>query len=223
MSVPAFCLQAHSQASKSVGSAPIEDEARSVGCLEEGAGISLTAGALIDGLRTRRGHAFNRPDLPHHLKECLIDVGSGLGRGLEKRTAPPLSKMLALLSGHLSLRCQVHLVGDQHDWRRLRRIDLFHFADVAAKSVHLFKGCTLCDTVHNEESFTPPDPLRTECRVLFLTGRIQYVEYTGDAVGHRLPLVGRLDRGVVVLDKMAGTHLDREGSFSYAPTAEDSD
>jgi hypothetical protein len=44
----------------------------------------------------------------------LIDVGSGLGRGLEKRTAPPLSKMLALLSGHLSLRCQVHLVGDQH-------------------------------------------------------------------------------------------------------------
>ena len=44
----------------------------------------------------------------------LIDVGSGLGRGIEKRTAPPLSKMLALLSGHLSLRCQVHLVGDQH-------------------------------------------------------------------------------------------------------------
>jgi hypothetical protein len=44
----------------------------------------------------------------------LIDVGSGLGRGLEKCTAPPLSKMLALLSGHLSLRCQVHLVGDQH-------------------------------------------------------------------------------------------------------------
>ena len=71
MSDPAFCLQAHSQASKSVGSAPIEDEARSVGCLEEGAGISLTAGALIVGLRTRRGHAFNRPYLPHHLKECL--------------------------------------------------------------------------------------------------------------------------------------------------------
>jgi hypothetical protein len=122
MSVPAFCLQAHSQASKSVGSAQSGDEARSVGCLEEGAGISLTAGALLDGLPTRRGHAFNRPDLPHHLKECLhtpthartysqcnglshlllrfapmsawvrgrnlIDVGSGLGRGLEKRTAP---------------------------------------------------------------------------------------------------------------------------------------
>jgi hypothetical protein len=48
MSVPAFCLQAHSQASKSVGSAPIEDEARSVGCLEEGAGISLTAGGEED-------------------------------------------------------------------------------------------------------------------------------------------------------------------------------
>jgi hypothetical protein len=94
----------------------------------------------------------------------LIDVGSGLDRGLKKHTAPPLSKMLALLSGHLSLRCQVHLVGNQHyidkniyelpsngqgkaaitlymslstNWRRLRRIDLFHLADLAAKSIHL--------------------------------------------------------------------------------------
>jgi hypothetical protein len=95
------------------------------------------------------------------------------------------------------------------------------------QGANLFKGCTLCDTVHDEESFAPPDPLRTECRVLYpynrkftrqsvrhtltptvaswsmapistflTTGRVKYVEYTGDAVGHRLPLVGRLDRGI---------------------------
>ncbi len=49
-------------ASKSVGSAHSPDEARSVGRLD--AGISLTTGALIDGLQSQRGHDFNRPDLP---------------------------------------------------------------------------------------------------------------------------------------------------------------
>ncbi len=113
------------------------------------------------------------------------------------------------------------------------------------QGVNLFKGGTLCDTVHNEESFTPPDPLRTECRVLYpynrkhtgesvththtpygrhapwtkrlwsmapistyLTGRVKYVEYTGDAVCHRLPLVGRLDRGIF---RLLGKECERGG------------
>ncbi len=66
--------------------------------------------------RHRKALALRKVEMRHVVLVAgtLIDVGSGLGRGLEKCTAPPLSKMLALLSGHLLLMWQVHLVGDQH-------------------------------------------------------------------------------------------------------------
>lgn len=165
------------------------------------------------------------------------------------------------------------------DWRRLGRIDLFHLADLAAKSVHLETvpqlrtrtvqgntqqrrkrilqclrkavGCRVrtsskdvrCVTLYTTRNPSPhlihcersaeysirttentPDsksathpngrhaldkealehaPIST-----FLTSRVKYVEYTGDSVGHRLPLVGRLDRGIF---RLLGKECERGG------------
>ena len=89
-----------------------------------------------------------RLDLRRHGEEGLLDVGRGLGRGLEELNAERVGELLALLGGDDALRGQVGLVADQELVDVLASVPV----DLVQPLLHVVEGLVVGDVVDDDDA-----------------------------------------------------------------------
>lgn len=159
---------------------------------------------------------------PNQLEHTLLDVVTSLGRGLEEIASHCGGEFLSGFGAHLSRR-EVALVADEDRRRRVRRFNVLHVEDLGAEVLDLIEGGVVVDAVEDDEALARTDPLSLERGELFLAGGVEDVEDGYLFVDDELLAVRRLDRWIVVFDKVVRNQLNRERRLSHTSSTKDGD
>ena len=163
-------------------------------------------------------------ELSNDVKEGLLDVDAVFGGCLDEVAAKFLCECLSLLGGDFAFGDTVAFVSDQHhrglaehgcgcaDGRagvggRTSHGSFFDALNLAVEALDPSKRRARGYAVHEDKTFAVTYPLIAQSNVLFLAGRVEYLEHARLAINLYLLTVRILDGGVISLNKVIQAEL----------------